>query len=190
MRTRPITILVLIALAAALIAGCSAAGPKPDQVVTDFLKAIKAGDYAAADKFVVSGSSWNFSAQTQSEPAMIRAILDRLTYRVLNSSTNGNFASVEVELTAVNLGPIVGEVMAQMMSLALSGVSDTELQKQADTALLDKIKSPTAAMLTSKVTVPLTKVDGKWLIAPTQEAGNALADALTGGLLSALKDFN
>jgi hypothetical protein len=172
-----------------LLVGC---GKKPEETVNEFLTAMKSGDYATAQKLTTSEIT-TLKEGIEQEPEFIKALLERMSYKVLEPTSEGGKAQVEVEFTAVDIAPIMEEAMAEMITLMLGeldGASDEVLEAKLRSIVMDMVKDPAAQMTTAKVTLELEKAGGDWKIAVNENNEVALADALTGGYATALAEMD
>lgn len=187
-RTAVLTVIAVLMLS--LLAGC---GQKPDQTAIEFMKAIKAGDYAAANKLSATDIS-DLSEGDQESPEVVKALMDRLTYSVLVPEIKGDAGSVYVQLTSVDMSWILSEYMREAMALMMNSsgepLTQEELDQKLETMLVEKVKSPSAKMVTTKAEMPLRKIDGQWKVSFDEDSSMKFADALLGGFISEFAELN
>lgn len=187
-RTAVLTVIAVLMLS--LLSGC---GQKPEQTAIAFMKAIKAGDFAAANKLSATDIS-DLSEGDQESPEVVKALLDRLTYSVLVPEIKGDAGSVYVQLNSVDMSAILSEYMREATTLMLSSsgapMTQEELDQKLETMLIDKIKSPSAKMVTTKAEMPLHKIDGQWKVSFCDQTRAEFADAMLGGFISEFAELN
>lgn len=180
-------LLVLLVLSLALPA-CSA---PPDKTVTEFMDAMKALDKEEMAKYIIlEGDQSLDSALKTDDPTgaeVLRTIFDKMTYQVDKATVSGDDATAPVKITCVDMTTVIAGVMSKAMGLALAtafGDDETGMDVQAMTEqmLINALTDPNAPMTTQSVSLPLKKVQGKWLIVWDDQSSDAFMNAATGNL--------
>lgn len=139
----------------------SCGGSKSSSVVSKYLKAESASDYETAYTLLSSSdrsvkSLDEFKEQESSEFGLLftEAVRKSTTFKVNDSSENGDSAIVKVEITQDDYSAAVSE----MFGAAFSGASKDDLSKKAE-----NLKSNASKKTTEKV-FNLIKENGQWVI--------------------------
>jgi len=185
------------------LTGC-AVQPKPETTVTGFLDAFKTGqtmDYTLY--FDSSTTAINelalTSETTPSEVATaMKNLLSGFTYKILKSTINKDkvSATVDLEITTFDGKQFLTNFMSQYILKAMQYAFDMTLTAEQRTAKIESIAielftSISSSMAKDKVfpaTVNLVKAEKKWVMSGG-ETNYTLLDAMTGGMISASKDF-
>lgn len=167
------------------VVGCSGSNPK--STVSSYLDSFINGNPEEAYKFVkdsVDSSDEKLINNDDSEfNSAMKKAYEKITYKIVNSTIDGNTAQVETEITAPDLKIIMMEIIQQAMPLAFASAfsenSDNDsMDELMNTILIDKLKSEDLPMVTNTVKINLVKENGEWLI----EMDDNLVNALTGNL--------
>lgn len=122
----------------------------------------------------------------------IQAIFSGLTYEILDSEEKESTATVEVKISNVDMTQVMTDAMTELFS-ALSDedfLAEIEQMTEEEAAqffidqFVEVLQRPDNARVENTVTVPLSLVDGKWVI---DDATDDVVDAMLGGI-SALDD--
>jgi hypothetical protein len=178
--------LVLTITACAALSGC---GAPPDQVVSDFMKAVTAMQADEMRKYVASSADEEFLPFQESDPSSdpwIQAVMDRITYEVQKPVISKNSATVPVTITCVDLVRVMTNMLPDLFSLALGSAfgdePEMDMDRTATQLLVNSINDPNAPMVTTNMEFNLTKGKKGWLIVFDDATGDALANAITGNL--------
>jgi len=185
------------------LTGCTAQ-PKPETTVTGFLDAFKTGqtmDYTLY--FDSSTTAINDLALTsETTPSEVATAMKDLifgfTYKILKSTVSKDklSATVDLEITTFDGKQFLTSFMSQYIIKAMQYAFDMTLTTEQRTAKIESIAielftSVSSSMAKDKVypaTVNLVKVDKKWVMSGG-ETNFTLLDAMTGGMISASKEF-
>ncbi len=186
-------LLSLLVITVIMVAvGCSA--PKPEKTVEAFMDAITSANYAAASTYCISVDSAAMevlSPEEEESERLATAIFSRLTYKLGDTSVSGDEAAVSLAVTAPSMAPITATVMGEMFAVALAmafseDASEEMLNEMWIAKFQEKITAEDAPMVTNEITITLIKTNDGWLI----QMDDALANALTGNMISAFAEMN
>lgn len=180
---KKILISVLIIILALGVTGCG--GESPEQAVKNTLDAIKAGDVEKASKYVdydklqiTDKSALNAEDKEKSEE-MAKMIFKNIKYKVLESSEDGNTATVKAEITNLDMGNVMTDFVSQLLPLAFSGLSKEQMNEKSEEVFVSLI-SKESKTVTKTVELNLSKKDDNWKI----ESSDEFSDAVLGGLIT------
>ena len=139
------------------------------------------------------------SETTPSEVATaMKDLIFGFTYKILKSTVSKDklSATVDLEITTFDGKQFLTNFMSQYIIKAMQYAFDMTLTTEQRTAKIESIAielftSISSSMAKDKVypaTVNLVKVDKKWVMSGG-ETNYTLLDAMTGGMISASKDF-
>lgn len=115
---------------------------------------------------------------------VVQALVANFTYKLGEVVESGDTATVAAELTNADLSGVVGKMIPAMMAEALkSGSVDSTAALAKLAQLMTEAGSRTVS---ANVTMHLVKRDGTWKVSVDE----ALADALSGGMIASLKQFS
>ena len=177
-----VSILFIVAL---LFVGCDgASGETPEEAVANALNAIKQLDQETMERyFPYDGPVADLE---EDEEELAKLLVGNISFNIISSSVDGDSATVEAEITNINMGVILGEFLEQAMGLAMGSAfagAEPPSDEEIEQLLHDLLKRPDNEMVTTTVTINLTKndyVDG-WII----NSDDAFEDAVFGGFFSA-----
>ncbi|WP_018591313.1 DUF4878 domain-containing protein [Terrisporobacter glycolicus] len=146
-----------------MLVGCKS--ESPTDVVNTYFTQLKKGDSEEASKFIeetiseTEEETGDKAAKEKTDEAL-KIYLSKMDAKVLSEKVDGDNATVEVELSSLNFGNMLIEVMQEGLADAFSGkeVDDDYMSK----SLLEKVKSGKVETRTGKVN--LTKKDKVWTI--------------------------
>ena len=176
-----------------LVCGCSQTA-KPSNTVDIFLKEGKnAGNNNLADLGLDSlegETGMDFDEETLT--SLVNAIGD-YDYVVNSEKEDGDTATVNVTITTYDFSEWIvnalTESISQAFALALTGeTSDEAINEVMNKVFKEQTDAVIAAGKTKSTTVDIIckKVDGNWVV-DEEASGVALADALSGGMLSSME---
>lgn len=187
---KKVLIFILIIAMAISLAACSTSSP--DKTVKGMLDSIKSWDVEAMKKYIpaddfYSQTDMNSESMATAEATM-KLLVANMNYKITDTKVNGNTATVDVEITNINMKPVFQDMISEMFALAFSGVdiSDETVQQQKISEIIsssiDKNKADT---VTNKVSLTLTKGQDGW---KADEPSIDFYDAVLGGFISAIQD--
>lgn len=186
--------MVLLAAALCLTLFACGSGPSPSDVVSTYLDAVKAQDSEAiAGVYAGEASDVAFNSIGEDENAFSKELQDNMMskflafdYTVGNEKAEDDKATVDVTVTAYNMGDIfqdaVGEYMNRALPLIFSDVTDEDMNALLEEVMTEKLEGA-EKNYEKTVTVSLTKTDKGWVIDEFEDI-TGLPDALTGGMAS------
>ncbi len=167
-------------------------GETAEQSVEKALNAIKAADIEAASKYidyneiVNAGSTGTPDTEDEKKSEeMSKAILKNIEYKILESSEEEKTAVVKTEITNLDMSNVMAEFISQLFPLAFSGLNEEQLNEKSFEIFTNLVSSETKTV-TKTVDINLSKSEEGWRIV----GDDALADALTGGLVSFSDSMN
>lgn len=175
-----------------VLAACG--GEKPETAVANLLEAIKNGDNETIEKYLPSE---DFDAGADEvglgEEEIAEYLFSKLTYEIKGSNVSGDTASVDVELTTLDMPAVFGSYITEMLSLAMENafksegeaLSEEELDEKSKQALINLMTAEDAKTVTKTVGFQLEKNEKSWRVKNSKE----VADAVMGGLISALESL-
>lgn len=198
-------LVALLATCALVLSGCSSLSPT--QVTQKFLDAVKAedmnnvGDSYAGDSSEVMSLDENIvldeSSLSAEDAEKVKSMVNdnllpklrEFDYELSNEVINGDKATVDAKITTYAVGDAfsssISDFLDQAIALAFSGATEDDLTSLFITTFDSKI-SAMPKTYTSTVTIPLSKVDGKWEV-DAIDSNSELLDAILGGLVSSVE---
>ena len=152
--------------------------------VLDLLEALARDDRAAVRDICDTIPGYRTAEEIESGAlrALYTTAYRNLSWRFLGGSEGNASATVELELTAPDLHGVIGELSALWETAPPTG----DRAAAADEALLSLLESAPEETRRHRVSVGLSKKDGRWVVDGSAELHNAL----TGSLEQALTDFD
>ena len=160
----------------------------PKSVVNGMFKALKDGNYEKVNEYInyqeVISSSDILDSESLDEETM-NLLFNKLDWKIIETTQEGNNASVTVEVTNKNFKTIIGNYMQNALRVAFSGqeLSDAEMENY----LIEELKKEDMETATITQTINLTKQDGKWVINTTD---TSLVEILLPGLNEAINSLS
>lgn len=183
-----ISILLSLAMVLSLV-GCSGSSPK--DTVSSYLDSFKSGKVEESRQYIKettdtqaeNASTKVLDNEDPEVDAAMKKAYSKLTYKILDSTVDGDKATVETEITAPNLGVIMTELIQESMPLAFASAfsenaEDDNMDELMNTMLIDKLNSKDLSMISKTVNINLVKENDTWLI----EFDDDLVDGLTGNM--------
>lgn len=194
---RVLSLFLLIPLVL-FLAGCGGEGvtakkgETAEQSVKKALDAIKAADTEAASKYidynkiVNAGSTKTLDSEDEKKSEeMAKMTFKNIQYKILESSEEEKTAVVKTEITNLDMNNVMTGFISQLFPLAFSGLDEEQLEAKSFEIFTNLVSSETKTV-TKTVDINLSKGEEGWKIA----GDDALADALTGGLVSFSNSMN
>ncbi len=142
--------------------GCSS--ESPSDVVNNYFTEIKKGmNENMSQLFTDSLQEENTSENEEVSPEMTEAMkvyVSKIDAKVLSESIEGDKANVKVELSSINIGKVMMEVLEDNISKMFE--VQENMSENLDADLLEKIKS--ASVEKREGSVNLVKSDNTWTI--------------------------
>lgn len=156
----------------------------PKKTVEGLFTDLKAGDFEKAQEFININEEDSTELLDENLNEETKALLfDKLSWKVIKVTENGNEASVEVEITNKNYKTIITNMMQKALKAAFSGKEVTEQESQ--NYLTEELKNEQVEMTTVTKTINVVKVDKKWKVVQNDE----LVDSLLPGLQEAINSL-
>ena len=166
---------VVLALALELSMCACGKTNSPEGTVSAFCDAMKSFDFNKLKDYTKGGIA-NTELDTSDVPEGLMTILKTwakdLKYKVGKAEINGNDATVKVDFTYTDAGPILKAALADYLtkaiSMALTGDTSEEAMVKLLVECIESAQKNTKAD-SKQVTIPfyLEQVDGKWLVKDT-----------------------
>ena len=134
-------VVVVVLVIAALLTVMIVTSSDPKKSVDGLLTNLREGDFETANQFSSSEKSTstseilneNLNQETQ------KLLFEKLSWKVLKVTENGNEATVEIEVTNKDFKTILGNVMQKALKAAFSGGELTE--EASENYLLEELKN-------------------------------------------------
>lgn len=167
-------VVVVVLVIAALLTVMIVTSSDPKKSVDGLLTNLREGDFETANQFSSSEKSTstseilneNLNQETQ------KLLFEKLSWKVLKVTENGNEATVEIEVTNKDFKTILGNVMQKALKAAFSGGELTE--EASENYLLEELKNSEVQTATVTKTINLVKQDKKWKVIIDNEFVNAV----------------
>ncbi|MCI8631842.1 MAG: DUF4878 domain-containing protein [Firmicutes bacterium] len=188
-----------------VLTSCGSKNPSPTEITNNFLSAVKSQDSNISSFYTGDTENdsllFDLSDVDDSLDAEIYKLLEEkllsFEYETSNETIEENKATVDVTITAYNLGEAystaISEYIAEAFSMAFSGASDEEISMIMNDALIENIENASFDY-TKIVTVHLINDENSgWLIddsATNSELLNALSGGLAETVLGIASGFN
>jgi predicted small lipoprotein YifL len=168
----------------------SCGGESPEQAVKNTFDAIKQNDSETASKYINYDDFLKAGKTNKEDDAetdeMIKLILGHFDYKIISSSQQGDEATVQAEITNIDMKTIMGDFVSEALVLAFSGLDEETMEAQMKDKFSDLINREDNQTLTKTVEIKLAKSGSSWKIDMSDET----ADAIFGGMLSVAEDLN
>ena len=182
-----LAILMVLLLVFGLVA-CG--GESPEQAVKNTFDAIKQNDSETASKYIDYDDLLKAGETNEEDDAetdeMVKLILGHFDYKIISSSQEGDEATVQAEITNIDMKTIMGDFVSEALVLAFSGLDEETMEAQMKDKFSDLINREDNQTLTKTVEIKLAKSGSSWKIDMSDET----ADAIFGGMLSVAEDLN
>lgn len=186
---KALAVLLVLCLCLSLTA-CGA--EKPERAVENLLEAIKIYDQATIAKYLTAEELVGGTDEVDmDDEEVFKRMFKKLSYEIKGSSTEGDTATVDVELTAIDMKEIFGTYVDQVFALTLENafkpegeaLSEEELKAKSKQVLIDLVGADDAKMVTTTVEFQLEKNEKSWKVKNNED----VADAVTGGMISTIE---
>lgn len=183
---------ILLAAIATVTAGCGEIA-KAEAAIDGMFGALIALDFEKANEFVdVDKLGAETEGDSTDTKMFMRHLFDRLQYEIVASKkVDGENVDVTVKITAVDMKPVLAEYLAEALKYSFSVAfkdpqpTDEEMAEKMEDIFMKSATKDDLKTVTNEIVVRVTKTDGQWKV----ESGEALADALLGGLSAAGKEL-
>lgn len=195
-------ILLIALLSLTVLTSCSLGAEKPEKVVSNALEALKKQDQEKMKEYFTYEELMNFSNEEKKEieesddsfdsEQIKKLIFAKLEYKILSSTEKGDKATVEIEITNIDMKVVMQQYLAEAFQIAMSNafdedsaISDEEIDKKLEQIFIEKMSKNDQTTKTTTVEIQLEKKDKKWTI----QLDEKIQDAITGGMLTAFRDL-
>lgn len=174
-----------VVLVVAYIVLISASTPKKS--VESMLSTLKTGEFTKLENVVDNKDAFKTEElagdDSLSEEGQ-KLLFDKLEWKVGKVTTEGEKASVEIEITNKDFKTIIGNYIQKVIKVAFSGkeVDDKEFENY----LIEELKNEAIQSTTQNKIIQTVKQDGKWVVVTDEE----LMKTLLPGLQEAVEAFN
>lgn len=180
MKLRKITATICTLFTIILLASCGTA--TPEATVDSYMKACISLDAEKMNEFLPTGNT----SEIPKDDDTYTNLFKRLKYKIGSSTIDGDTATVQITITALDMKTIMGEMIADLFGQAMSHIGDDSFDSDAysKNLLSEKMSAEDAPTVTNDAVVNLEKnADGKWVIS-SEEKNSEFINALTGDLMS------
>lgn len=181
---------LILSLAMVLsLAGCGEE-KKAQEAVINLFEAFKAGDFEKAEGYLLKDAD---SDETEDgDEDMFNHVFTKLDYTIVSSGKlDGENVDVTARITAPDMEVAVGDFFSKAIEFALENAfSETPLSDEESAAEIERIfieatEKEDLGTVTNEVTVKVVKTDEGWKV----NSDEAFVDAVTGGMMTALKEM-
>ncbi len=189
-------IMVLALLVAAMTLSLTGCGEekKAENAVAKMFEAFQGSEFEEAKNYVnfdalSDGATGEMDLKTE---MLMKNLFDRLEYKILSSQKiDGNKVEVAVEITAVDMKPVMQDYLKRALEYVFSNMGDSqptdeEMEKKMEEFFVESASQPDLETVTNEVVVAVVKEDKDWKVQPDEEFVNALF----GGLREATEDLS
>ncbi|MEG1002022.1 hypothetical protein [Clostridium sp.] len=175
---------IMASLTLVTLVACGA--EKPEEVVNSFYKSLKEYNIEEIKTAVEESNSEEKASNktTEEEVNAVKNACKSVDAKVVDTKIDGDNATVDVEVTAIDGNDIMKNYMQYSLTTALngavSGETDEELEKKSNEELLKLANNKDAKKSTQNFTIRLVKKDNVWKI---QDWENVILETFN------LKDF-
>ena len=159
---------VFIVFSILLVASCdSIFQSKPEDVLSEYLKADLVGDNKKAYSYLSSNDKKNKSLEQyigekskHSDSELAKLFIDKKSHKIINVEVNGNTANIKVDTTTVDLNIITREFTTAAFKAATTGKSFDDIQND----IVKKYKKQELPLNTYKSNHKLIKENNEWKV--------------------------
>ena len=165
--------------------------------VEGMFRALKTLDFEALARYTGDDGFVNDDLGIDELPgdgmAFLQNLLGRMDYEILNAElADEDTVFVNTRITAVDMKPVLGQFFARAMEYAFAHVfddpapSDEQMEEEMMKILSEEMAKPDLAAVENEVLIEVEKGENGW----TVEGGETLANAVLGGLQTALDELS
>jgi len=131
---------------------------------------------------------------TNNQQMFMKSMFDKLQYTIVSAEKiDKNNVLVKVEVTAVDMKPVMGEYISEIFKISFANAftssaekkSEEQQQKIMEDKFVGLVNKPDIAMISNTVDLKVQKVDKLWKVIPDE----TFVNALFGGLSEVAKDM-
>jgi hypothetical protein len=189
MRKLICSLLALIVISTTF-SGCNFSNT-PEHTINNALQALKAADFKTYATYTVEGKFMD-SEDTMDPIENYGEMFHKLSYKLTKTKIAGNIASVNIELSTIDMSKILIEVIQESFrqTFANAGNESFHMNTYAKDLFHKKINAKKVEMKNFSAQVKLKKVNDKWLIISDEKKNEEYLNAVTGGFLEAADRIN
>lgn len=192
-----ISFICLAVLFAMSLSACSFK-PGPEKTVEKYCESMKRYDVDGMKTYTVAEIQSDNDTTTEDSPFTtvlsdyFKDNIGKLSYTVGKPTINGDTATVQVDFTYVDAGPIykaaIGDMLSKAFALALSGseLSDEESEAMFKAAFEEQKEKIDPITSTSTVEFPCTKTDDGWQISKVDDK---VLNIMTANLIGSMAEI-
>jgi len=166
---------ILLTLSACTLVGGSD-NSRPSETVTAFFTHIWAEEFDEAEQLLSAEPSISLKATA----ADYGGIFDKLDYRLISETVDGNRAYLTVNISTLDFAQLMSAVISEAFFWAFEEITEEELYDLVNQLLIEQINANDAPVLEKEVTVVLELENNQWRIVPD----DTFFDGISGGVLS------
>lgn len=184
----------LVALTLSLVMVLSLAGcgeeKRAQETVINLFEAFKAGDFEEAEGYLLKEADSDEAEDGDED--MFNHVFTKLEYTIVSSEKlDSDNVDVITRITAPDMEVAVGDFFTKAIEFAFENAfSETPLSEEESAAEMERIfieatEKEDLGTVTNEVTVKVVKTDEGWKV----NSDEAFVDAVTGGMMTALKEM-
>ncbi|WP_158097728.1 DUF4878 domain-containing protein [Tyzzerella sp. An114] len=158
----------------------------PEKAAENVLIAFQKGDFETIEKYMTGTFSSEGEESSSEDEEMIKNITKNLTFEIKSSEEKDGKATVNVDITNVDMSVVMQNVFSTMFTELLSsafnedGTEKTQEEINTRTIEIMNEEISKAEKKTTNININFTLKDNQWVIENTEEFG----DAVTGGMIT------
>ena len=178
--------LLCIILAIVMMISFTACGKEtPEKAADNALKAVKTLNIKGMEKYFgeVDVDDMDLDDFSAKEMKLVKKLLSKMSWEIIDSVEEETKATVTVDITSVDLAPIVKEIAGELMGDAFSSLfgdktSEEEMEEKALKIFEEKLSEKDIKMTTATVELDMTLTETGWKI----DVSSSLFGSFMGGL--------
>ena len=186
--------LFALLLTLVLAVGCTGCHSmeSPETAMENFLESIKTQDNETTAHYLGTTSDRlselieELKESDEGSDTVLISMLSNFTYEIVSTKETEDSAEVKVAITNTDMTEIMAEVIRESFMLALSDVTQEEMNAELNTLMLTKYQEKKDNVVTNTVNITMKKREDGWVIKYNEE----FSDAVLGGFISYMDDFN
>lgn len=165
---------------------CACGTDNPEKIVKKYLECMKKDDSDGMQKYVYQDSSSNLSTTDDTDESLIYSALQsainenilNMKYKIMDSTIEDEKAEVEVEITFVDMEPVVSSVIDEYISVMLlasfadAEVDDEGMEELIQSSFEEEMENTTLQTQTETITVECKKDSNSWKIIESDDLVN------------------
>ena len=171
-----IVIVIVAIVVFAIIACLLFMSDSPKKAVETMLKELKSGTYK--EENIANVLSENFNEETA------KLLFEKLEWKILKTSEEGERATVEVEITNKDFKTIIGNYTQKIIKIAFGETQPSD--EEMTNYLIEELNNEDIQNVTSTQSIIVEKQDGKWKVSEE----NNIVDILLPGFNEVINSFN